>query len=76
MEELDIDTTKLKKYKLISEYCTYLTTTANSAEEVLIKKGGAVKASREDLIDCIKFIQEKITECFDKGKEIIEFLNK
>ena len=74
MESLGLNSKKLKKYKIIAEYCALITATSNASEKTLIEKGGAVLAKNDDLISCIKFIQEKLVECYEKGAKIIDFL--
>lgn len=76
MESLGLKSKKLKKYTRISEYCAMLKSLGDTAQEILIEKGGAVLAKDDDLTGCIKFIQEKLNDCYKKGVEIIDLLKK
>ena len=76
MKDLGLNTKRLKRISLISEYCALITTLSNAAEDALINKGGAVLAKEEDLTSCIKFVQEKLSVCYEKGAEIIDLLKK
>lgn len=74
MKDLGIDIKKLKKYKLISEYCAMLSSIAEATHETLISLGGAIKTGDEELSEGIIFIQKKINGVIEKGNEILNLL--
>lgn len=75
MKDLGIDSKRLKKYTLISDFCAKLTAVGNAAQATLIEKGGAVFAQRDNLVSLIKLIMDKLKECYNKGAEIIEIID-